>query len=79
MQWIGSEMMNWLGVSSKALNFYAEFPAAQGVIRFFISVYQSIWVHQKRAENNSLTLPMVNLNKLKKKNSFKIRDFKWVC
>lgn len=50
MQWIGSEMMNWLGVSSKALNFYTEFPAAQGVIRFFISVYQSIWVHQKRAE-----------------------------
>lgn len=43
-------MMNWLGVSSKALNFYAEFPAAQAVIRFFISVYQSIWVHQKRAE-----------------------------
>ena len=50
MQWIGSEMMNWLGVSFKALNFYAEFPSAQGVIRFFISVYQSIWVHQKRAE-----------------------------
>lgn len=35
MQGIGSEMMNWLGVSSKALNFYAEFPAARGVIRFF--------------------------------------------
>ena len=58
-------MMNWLGVSSKALNFYAEFPAAQGVIRFFFS-FLFIRVFEftrKELRNNSLTLPMVNLNK----------------